>query len=61
MTGRGSIYAQPREPTRKEHGNALYNRTPVQGPATANAVQCEDTNEGGKLTRCQTDSFVLLR
>ena len=35
--------------TGEEHGDALNDGTPVQGPAPTNSVESEDTNEGSKL------------
>ncbi len=37
------------ETTSEEHGDTLHDGSPVEGPATTNPVQSEDTNEGSKL------------
>ena len=38
-----------RQTASEEHGNPLYDGTPVQGPAATNLVQGKDTDEGSKL------------
>lgn len=38
------------QPTGDQHANALANSPPVQSPTTTDAIDGEDTDQGGELT-----------
>lgn len=44
------------ETTSEEHGDTLDDGAPVEGPATTNSVESEDTNECGKLNIISKDA-----
>lgn len=43
----GMVLTHAGETPGEEHGDALDDRAPVEGPATADSVECEDADEGG--------------
>lgn len=45
----GGVDGGAGEATGGKHADALANSTPVQSPAAADAVECKDTNQSGRL------------
>ncbi|KFY53226.1 hypothetical protein V497_08388 [Pseudogymnoascus sp. VKM F-4516 (FW-969)] len=52
FTSGGGLETDGAEAAAEEHGDALGDGTPVEGFAAADAVECEDADEGGELGGC---------